>query len=473
MFKTLRGRLVISHILPFLIIIPLIGIALIYFLETQLLLPQLSVDLGGDARVIAQMARYQPELFRDPQVAQAMLEDYNQASKARLLIMDAAGYSITDTSSENETSIIELLEPGDRQNIKNGQIVTQIDSTFFPPVSKIAVLAPVINANQQLLGVIRLTYNFETVLERLTLLRSWIISILLLGLVVGVILGSVLAVNISRPIRQATAAVNRVALGHFDERLPVKGSQEIQQLAGAVNYLVSRLQNLEHARQKLIANLVHELGRPLGALRTAIQALDKGAIQDQQLSSDLLAGMYEETTRLHHLLDDLNGLYDQTLGSLELDRQALDLNDWLPKLLSPWQESAQAKGLTWENKIAADLPALLADPLRFGQALGNLADNAIKFTAPGGRILFSAEQNSEEVRLSFLDSGPGVPNEDQEKIFHPFYQGETGRRSKQGMGLGLSIARDLVNAHGGQLDVFSQPGTGSLFTIRLPVTTPA
>ncbi len=387
MFKTLRGRLVISHILPFLIIIPLIGIALIYFLETQLLLPQLSVDLGGDARVIAQMARYQPELFRDPQVAQAMLEDYNQASKARLLIMDAAGYSITDTSSENETSIIELLEPGDRQNIKNGQIVTQIDSTFFPPVSKIAVLAPVINANQQLLGVIRLTYNFETVLERLTLLRSWIISILLLGLVVGVILGSVLAVNISRPIRQATAAVNRVALGHFDERLPVKGSQEIQQLAGAVNYLVSRLQNLEHARQKLISNLVHELGRPLGALRTAIQALDKGAIQDQQLSSDLLAGMYEETTRLHHLLDDLNGLYDQTLGSLELDRQALDLNDWLPKLLSPWQESAQAKGLTWENKIAADLPALLADPLRFGQALGNLADNAIKFTAPGGRIL--------------------------------------------------------------------------------------
>jgi signal transduction histidine kinase len=244
----------------------------------------------------------------------------------------------------------------------------------------------------------------------------------------------------------------------------------MQQLARAVNYLVDRLQNLENARQKLIANLVHELGRPLGALRTAIQALGKGAIADQQLTSDLLGGMYEETTRLQRLLDDLNGLYDQTLGSLELDRQNVDLNDWLPKLLSPWQESAQAKGLTWESQIAKDLPALVIDPLRLGQAVGNLADNAIKFSPPGGRIRFSAESNPGEIQLSFQDSGPGILPEDQEKIFHPFYQGDSGRRNKQGMGLGLSIARDLVSAHGGRLDVSSGPDAGSLFIIRLPLT---
>lgn len=470
MFSTLRGRLVISHILPFLIIIPLVGLALIYFLETQLLLPQLSLDLSADARVLAQMARYQPELFRDPQVAQAMLEDYNQTSRAQLLIVDATGYSVTTDTAENEASIIELLAPIDRQKIQNGQVVTQVDSQLLSPVSKIEVLAPVINARQQMLGIIRLTYSFETVLERLTQLRTWIISILLLGLVVGILLGSVLAVNISRPIQHATTAVNRVALGHFDERLAVRGLIEMQQLARAVNYLVDRLQNLENARQKLIANLVHELGRPLGALRTAIQALGKGAIADQQLTSDLLDGMYEETTRLQRLLDDLTGLYDQTLGSLELDRQTVDLNDWLPKLLSPWQESAQAKGLTWESQIAKDLPALVIDPLRLGQAVGNLADNAIKFSPPGGRIRFSAESNPGEIQLSFQDSGPGILPEDQEKIFHPFYQGDSGRRNKQGMGLGLSIARDLVSAHGGRLDVSSGPDAGSLFIIRLPLT---
>jgi two-component system, OmpR family, sensor histidine kinase BaeS len=469
MLKTLRGRLILSHILPFIIIIPLIGIALVYFLETQFLLPQLSVDLGVDARLVAQMVRNQPELFQDPQLAQILLQNYSQTSDAQLMLLDASGNPLPYESSDNEPSIIQLLAPGEQQKIQTGQIVTHVDTKAFSPVSRIDVLAPVVDANRRTLGIVRLTYSFETVLERLLRLRTWIISIILLGLAVGVILGSVLAVTISRPIQQATSAVNRVALGHFDERLAVKEPQEIRQLAEAVNYLVSRLQNLEQARQKLLANLVHELGRPLGALHTAIQALSKGAVQDQQLTSDLLAGMDEETRRLQRLLDDLNGLYDQALGSLEIDRKPLNLNDWLPKLLSPWQEAAQAKGLTWENRFAPGLPVLQADPLRLGQAIGNLADNAIKFTPTGGRVIFSAQQTAEKVQIRIQDNGPGILPDEQEKIFHPFYQGDRGRRVKQGMGLGLSIARDLVTAHNGQLEVASQPGQGSEFTIHIPL----
>ena len=465
MFKTLRGRLIISHILPFLIIIPLIGAALVYFLETQFLLPQLSVDLSVDARVLAQMARYEPNLFQNPQLAQAVLQSYGQSSDAKLTFLNSDGDPLGGAQSGAPNGY-QLGQP-DLQQIQAGQVITHINPQLLPPVSSIEVLAPVITTDNQMLGIVRLTYSFESVLARLMRLRTWIIVIAILGLTLGVILGWILAVNISRPIQQATSAVNRLALGHFDERLPVKDPLEIRQLAEAVNYLVDRLQNLEQARQKLLANLVHELGRPLGALRSATQALSKGASQDPQLMSDLLAGMDEETTRLQHLLDDLNGLYDQALGGLELDWKEVALKEWLPQVLAPWQESAQAKGLNWESKIEEDLPAIQADPLRLGQALGNLASNAIKFTPPGGRVSFSADRQDGEVRMIFQDNGPGIAIEDQEKIFRPFYQAENGKRMKQGMGLGLSIARELVTAHGGQLEVESEPGKGSRFMIRL------
>ena len=467
MFKTLRGRLILSHILPFLIIIPLIGAALVYFLETQFLLPQLSVDLSVDARVLAQMARYEPDLFQNPQLAQAMLQSYGQSSDAKLTLLNSDGDPLTDPQSGGSGGY-QLGQP-DLQQIQAGQVITHINPQILPPVSSIEVLAPVITANNQMLGIVRLTYSFESVLTRLMRLRTWIIVIAMLGLALGVILGWFLAITISRPIQQATGAVNRVAQGHFDERLPVNDPLEIRQLAEAVNYLVDRLQNLEQARQKLLANLVHELGRPLGALRSATQALSKGASQDPQLMSDLLAGMDEETIRLQHLLDDLNGLYDQALGGLELDWKELALIEWLPQVLSPWQEAAQAKGLDWQTKIEEDLPSIQADPLRLGQALGNLASNAIKFTPSGGWVSFRAGQQDGEIQLIFQDNGPGIVPEDQEKIFHPFYQGETGKRMKQGMGLGLSIARELTTAHGGQLEVESEPGKGSTFTIRLRI----
>ena len=468
MFKTLRSRLIISHVLPFVIIIPLIGLALVYFLETQFLLPQLSVELTVDARFLADLVRNQPELLQDPQLAEKILQSYGQATDASLMFFNPTGQPISYKDINGNSPNL-YLTTYDLQEVQTGQIVTRVQSQNFQPVREIEVLAPVIGLNQNMIGVVRLSYSFDSVLQRLLRLRTWIISIAVLGLVLGITLGAFLAVTISRPIRQATEAVNHLAQGNFDERLPVKDPLEIRQLSEAVNYLVDRLQNLENARQKLLANLVHEIGRPLGALRTAIHALRKGASENPQLMSDLLTGMDEETSRLERLLDDLNGLYDEVLGSLELDLDDLELNDWLPATLAPWQESAYEKGLHWEMDVQAGLPVIQADHLRLGQALGNLASNAIKFTPAGGTIQFIASYEDHEILLSFQDNGPGVILDEQDKIFQPFYQGETGRRIKEGMGLGLSIARDLVIAHGGSLEVSSQLGQGSQFTIHLPV----
>jgi signal transduction histidine kinase len=229
---------------------------------------------------------------------------------------------------------------------------------------------------------------------------------------------------------------------------------------------------LEQARRQLLANLVHEIGRPLGALRSAISALMSGAERDRELYNDLLKGMDGEMQQLQRLLNDLSGLQDHVLGTLELDRQPVNLNTWLPDCLLGWQAAALEKGIQWEFNLAENLPTISGDPNRLTQVLGNLASNAIKFTPPGGIIEISTQAANGQVGITVRDTGPGMSLEEQEQIFQPFFRGAHGQRFPQGMGLGLSIARDLTEAHGGHLAVESTPGEGSRFTAWLPAEAP-
>jgi signal transduction histidine kinase len=286
---------------------------------------------------------------------------------------------------------------------------------------------------------------------------------------VGIILGWSLALNLSKPIREVTKAINDLAHGNQQAQVAERGPDEIRQLAQSFNFLNQRLSSLEKARKQLLANLVHELGRPLGALRSAIQALAGGAGNDPRLLADLTTGMDDHAARLQHLLEDLAHLHDQVLGNLELEYQQLELSDWLPKVLRPWQESAQDKHLVWQTDIPPDLPQISADPNRLASVVENLVSNAIKYTQPGGMVSVSALVEGEEILIGVKDNGSGIAAEEQQKVFEPFYRGNQGRRFKQGMGLGLSIARDLMEAHGGRITLESAPGQGSQFTIHLPM----
>jgi signal transduction histidine kinase len=208
----------------------------------------------------------------------------------------------------------------------------------------------------------------------------------------------------------------------------------------------------------------------LGALRSAIHALSQGASQDAQLLQDLTLGMDMETHGMQRLLDDLANLYDKELGRLELDRQPIVPAEWLPGVLHPWEAAAREKKLAWQANLAPDLKPFSGDPLRLSQIIGNLLNNAIRYTPPGGSVTVTASTTPDEFHLSVQDSGPGISSEDHERVFLPFYRGDQGRRIKEGMGLGLSIARDLEIAHGGRLDLDSAPGAGSTFTLSIPIS---
>jgi signal transduction histidine kinase len=468
MFNSLRNRLILSHILPLLIIIPLMGFVLVYILETRYLLPSLEENLVNNANLLVGITSQQKQIWEDPQLAQALLEQSHASPDQLVMFIRPDGRILASNYPADAGQIDQVLNNPDLTNALKGELVVHTDFNHRLQGEVVDVFAPVNGPDQKVLGVVRMAYHYATVSDELMQLRYIIIGILILALTAGGVFGFFLALNIAKPIQQVTEAIDDLALQGCQDKLSVHGPDEIRQLERSVNFLVDRLHELEQARKQLLAGLVHELGRPLGALRMAIQVSIGGAKKEPKLLDELLEGMDEETARLERLLDDLAHLYDQVFGTLEINRQPVILAEWLPKMLLTWKEAAIEKRLQWVEIIPANLPTIEADPDRLDQIVGNLVSNAIKYTPAGGTVSISSGAEAQAVWIRVSDTGPGIPLEEQEKIFMPFYQGGQGRRIKQGMGLGLSIARDLAFAHGGKIMLESTPGLGSHFTVWIP-----
>jgi signal transduction histidine kinase len=466
--RSLRARLTLSHVLPLLVVIPLVGIALTYLLETQVILASQSQELERQAVLVATVTADYPGIWLDARLAQSFTSRIGDSLTARVMLLDAEQRLLASTDASDQGLLGQQLDvPGFEEVQARGQ-VARVDYGEQPGTGAADVLVPVY-INQIFVGVIRLTDPLSSVYERFPRTRVLISGVLVGGLVLGLGIGWFLAIDLERPLRRAADAISQMAAGQRLAELPEQGPEEVRLVLRAFNALSARLQSLERARQRLLANLVHELGRPLGALRSALQALTAGAVEDPALREELLEGMNGESSRMQRLLDDLTHLYDQTMGPLELERRPTPLGAWLVQLLTPWREAAQEKGLRWEFSVPPDMPTLSVDPDRLAQVLENVIGNAVKYTPAGGTVSVEATSGEDGVAISVRDTGPGIALEEQPRIFTPFYRGSVGRRFPQGMGLGLSISRDLISAHGGSIDIESEPGSGSTFTIRLPL----
>jgi signal transduction histidine kinase len=469
MLRTLRWRFVLSHVLPLAIIVPVMGIALVYVLETQVLLAILSQELEGQALLAAKIATARPEIWHEPEQAHAFVAEVGADLDTRAMLLDAQGTLLASSDLIDAGRLGQTIQPDDWDTALTGE--TSVRSTYSRQMQHeiVDALVPILDQDRQVVGVVRLSHQLTNVYEQFLRQRYLVGGVLLAGLLLGTVAGWVLALNLERPLRDVTRAAQQLASGERLTQLPERGPKEIQDLLHSMNVLVQRLLSLEQARRQLLSNLVHELGRPLGAFRSATQALLGRSGEDAALRRELLLGMDTEVDRLGRLLDDLARLHGQVLGTLELNRQPTALGEWLVRTLPPWRESAQAKGLMWKATIPPDLPTLDVDPDRLAQVVGNLLSNAIKYTPSKGTVSLDAGVEGKEAWIRISDTGPGITPEEQERIFAPFYRSQRGRRFPQGMGLGLSIAYTLVAAHDGRLELDSTPGLGSRFTIRLPL----
>jgi len=467
--RSLHRRLLLSHILPVLLSLPLVGFAFIYILQTQVLFANLTSDLTSQAVLIAELTTQRSSVWLDPGEAGDFAGRIGELLPAALVLIDPQARLIASSEPNDAQSLGQIVAAPGLEKALAGDISLGLSDIQSGRSDMAIVFVPVFSPSQRLIGVVGLAQRFSDVYNRFRSLRAISIGVVFAILLLGGGLGLILALHIERPIRSVTDAVQDLSRGDMFKELPMEGPEEVRGLQVAFNRLVNRLRELEDTRRHLLANLVHELGRPLGAMLSAVQALQSGAGEDVSLRQELLDGVEGEIHRLRRLTNDLVRLHEQLLGPLELMRAPTEVEPWLSTVLAPWREAALAKELEWDVAYACDLPVITVDADRLAQALENIVSNAIQYTPAGGKIRISAGADGEELWIRVRDNGRGISPEEQGEIFAPFYRGVSASRFPRGMGLGLSIARELVTAHGGWLSVESDIGKGSTFTIHLPL----
>jgi signal transduction histidine kinase len=294
----------------------------------------------------------------------------------------------------------------------------------------------------------------------------------LLLVAAGAGLGAVLLVlglsrRILAPVKELTEAAQGMAAGDLSQRVDISSADEIGDLARAFNAMADGLARLEDLRRQLVTDVAHELRTPLTNIRGYLEALRDGIVEPETCVIDSL---YEEAMLLSHLIDDLQDLSLAEGGQLRLARQPVALTHVVSGAVEALRARAEAERVALQVDLPDDLPLVDADPRRIGQVLRSLLDNGLAHTPPGGEIGVVARVEDRWVAVSVRDTGAGISVEDLPYVFERFYRTDKSRsRATGGAGLGLAIAKQLVEAHGGRIEVESRIGQGAQFTFTLPV----
>jgi signal transduction histidine kinase len=377
----------------------------------------------------------------------------SRLGRQRVLIADAAGRIVADS----------------RGGAALGQQLTAAQRALAVPIEAggrtvgSVVVMPTISQ----LGDIedRFTGN----INRLFLLTSVIAA------AIAALVGLVLAAGLTRPLKALTRAAQRLAqpgarAGGGAPALPVASRDEVGRLTAAFNQMAAELASQEAQRRQLVADIAHELRTPISVLRMDLEGIEDGVVQP---SPAVLASLQEEVGLLSRLVDDLRLLSLTDAGQLALTPGPVAPAAAVERVATLSAARARQRGIELRTELAPGLPAAWADEQRLVQILGNLIENALRYTPQGGIVTLGARAGSDGGRRVVIfevrDTGPGIPPEELERIFDRFYRADRARaRETGGSGLGLAIVRGLAEAMGGRVWAESPPGQGARFFVALP-----
>ena len=286
----------------------------------------------------------------------------------------------------------------------------------------------------------------------------------LAGLAVAAGLVFYLSRRLTKPVLALSEAADRVAEGRYDVPLPAtRSNDEIGHLTDRFREMTQRLAEAEELERNFLMSVSHELRTPLTAIRGHVEALREGLTTDAAARAASLEVIRAEAERLSRLVGDLLDLAKLDAHRFTLTEQEVELRRLLEQAYQSRSEEARQRGIAYEREFAAE-PVLHTDGDRVLQIVSNLLDNAFAWTPDGGRISLELAAEDGMVAVAVADSGPGIAEHEQERIFRPFWSGD----GSPGTGLGLAIARELAEALGGELELESEPGRGSRFELRLP-----
>ena len=285
---------------------------------------------------------------------------------------------------------------------------------------------------------------------------------------VALILTLFLSRRILAPVESLSRAARALAGGDFSRRVEARSKDEVSELGRTFNAMADELARTEEIRSSLVADVAHELRTPLSNVRGYLEAIKDGVVSPDEAT---LESMHEEVLLLTRLIEDLQELALAESGRMTLHIELCDLADLARKAVVSIQPQAEAKGIKLRMYAASEV-LIHADPGRMGQVIRNLLVNASNYTPSGGSIRVVVNRREDEAWVSVEDTGSGIPNEELPHVFERFHRVDRSRsRATGGVGLGLTIAKQLVEAHGGRIMANSQNGKGSTFTFTIPAGT--
>ncbi|MFW8628165.1 sensor histidine kinase [Deinococcus sp. ME38] len=300
-----------------------------------------------------------------------------------------------------------------------------------------------------------------------TLTRA-LLTALPLALLVATATAWIAARRVTSPVRTLQAGSAALASGEYGRRLPEGGQDELAGLAHSFNVMAGTLARVEQGRVELIGNVAHELRAPVSAVRGYVEAAQDGLMG----SRDAMSAVHRELGSLERLVNDLSLVSRVEAGQVDLRPQRTDARTLLEHARQRFALPCEERGVTL---LIGPLPPALpvwTDPERAAQILGNLLGNALRHTPPGGRVQVSAQGRAGRVQITVQDTGCGIAPEHLERVFERFFRADAARTRGEGSGVGLTVARGLARALGGDLTVQSTPGEGSRFCWTLPATPP-
>jgi signal transduction histidine kinase len=409
---------------------------------------QADVLAAGVGRLIA---------ARDEEQLGDVAEAVSGPARARVVVVDRRGEVLADTADEEAIGADFSSRPELAAALRGRRFQDQRHSETLDQ-DILATAAPVFDAGR-VVGAVRLTQSVDAVNDAV---RRTVVGIAAVGLAVllmALLAAFLLARGITRPIERLGAAADRIASGDLDARAPVEGSREQRSLARSFNVMTERLSRTLRAQTEFVADASHQLRTPLTGLRLRLE--EARASTDRSDADRHLEAGLGELDRMSHTIDDL--LVLSRTGEREGQGAEIDLAEAVADARRRWERTAAARGiaLTTEHDGAA---TVWASPADLERAIDAVMENAIHYTAVGGRVTVRARGAAIDV----LDDGPGLAPGEEDEVFARFHRGRAGRGGARGTGLGLPIARELMRAWGGDATLVNRPEGGARATLTAP-----
>lgn len=460
--KSLRSRLLTSYLIIITFSLLLVNFLIFLTLQNNYVSSK-EEELKSYANTLVEMAIVgrlgSPDYKAD--FIDVAVSSISNESRARIFIIDNNGVVVNDSEYKLTGKLANDIE-----EVKVGlEGAEATGSHFGPGMQSTKYISKPIATGDTIHGVLLMSYPLDKIYATIFSVHKTLAAVSILLLIIVIIFSFIMTGIITDPIKNVISAIESMAEGDLNQRVEVRGNDEIARLSNAFNNMNEKINLMDKERRQFVADASHELKSPLASIKVLVQSLLAGGINDKELSLDFLSNIDNEIDRLSNIIGNLLEL-TKLEGSYGMKVEIFDINDLCNDIVKKINPIAATKGV----KIRYEGKSILIEGNRDNifRAIYNVVENAVKYSNPNSFVDVWTNKGS-TAKIYIKDTGIGIPQEDNPKIFERFYRVDKTRdRKTGGSGLGLSITSEIIRRHRGEIQLKSKVGEGSLFIITLP-----